>query len=265
MRIRAPPGGSKAPSSTALAGCGFMTAAPFSLEGLYGPVNPLGELRWASNRLRSQESFAARDGAENLLSKARRALAADDDRADALIRRACSMPCDDWEGSSPAAQAAVMMLFSLLVDDLEESDEDDPTWLAAVLAAFDAAPVDGRADLQHVLRDIANDYNLNRRESAALRRMIAHLPVDHRPITDLDPAAESLVPRVRALLLICNDFEDALASAGLPGPDQTATGSDSGPRMVPDARRRTRPARRSVGSRCATASNATAVSSRASA
>ena len=91
-------------------------------------------------------------GAGNLLKGAIRALTTGDaQRAEQLILRAAQMPYDDREEGSPGVRAASMLVYRLITDQLEASEEDDMTWLDVVLAMHPGLDPTGRADVASVV------------------------------------------------------------------------------------------------------------------
>ena len=94
---------------------------PFALAGSLAPVErdllqsfedylaqradrPFGDVEAISGRTLQRFSVASQQAAENLLSKARRALDdADTNRANRLVDRAVQLPFDEHEGAAPAA------------------------------------------------------------------------------------------------------------------------------------------------------------------
>ena len=90
---------------------------PFSsgFDSVPGQRAEFGELARQSGRMLNELSFAQISGAENLLTKAMRALAfGDADRAEQLIQRAAQMAYDTREAGSPGVRAATLLLVAAL-------------------------------------------------------------------------------------------------------------------------------------------------------
>ena len=186
-------------------------AAPDTLFASLLPPHPLGEGYRSSLRAANDQSGSRHAGATNLLHKAARALASgDDDRALSLIGRAAGIPWDAFEEEIPAAGSAHMMLFCLVADAVEDSDEDDTAWLAAVLATLDEVDGSGRADLQHCLAVIAHDYRLPSAVRVLVERTISDTDPDTIRLDDLPDGSPELLDRLHASLRAYNSYERAL-------------------------------------------------------
>lgn len=97
-------------------------------------------------------SHAQIAGAENLLTKAIRALAIGDaNRAEQLIQRAAQMSYDRREAGSPGVRAATVLLYSLISDQFEASEADDVTWLDVALDVHPRLDPTGRAQVASVV------------------------------------------------------------------------------------------------------------------
>ncbi len=180
----------------------------------YSRPHPLGNVWVSSNRIEGARWDGRFDGAMNLLVKAQRALASGDEgRADALLRRAIAIPFDRFEERLPGVTAAEMMLFDVVVDEIE-ADEDDPTWLEAALVVLDQTGTTGRADLQDCLAVIGHDYHLKPTELAIVEQAVADRDRSIAPLQDLVEGECDLVQRVRNVLYVCMAYEAALADLG---------------------------------------------------
>jgi hypothetical protein len=172
---------------------------------------PLGDVQLASGRALAPFSRGMWRGAKNLLVKALRALQAGDaDRAAALVARAASLPFDEHEKSAPAALAAHLMLFSLVTDALELSDDSDQRWLDNAMDVLASSDELARQDLRDVLAAVDQDYELSltmhRRLRAAVRTVAASPEL--RDMTDLSRA--DLADRVLAILRTIIRFDNGL-------------------------------------------------------
>lgn len=183
---------------------------------------PFGEVQWVSDRTLQPFSISGWMGAENLLTKARRAIDAGDlDRARKLVDRAARLPYDDHEQAAPAALAAHMELFNVVTDALEEAYADDSRWLDAALAVLTTADEPARYDMRDVLAAIDQDYALNPPESSRLRSAIA--PIPHRAaLKDLDLTETALGDEVISILIACEAYRAALGGAAVDREGQEA-------------------------------------------
>lgn len=148
--------------------------------------------------------------AENLLFKARRALFEDDPaRAVRYIDRAIQLPDDDREEVQPAGHAAHMMLFNLVSDEMEEAEEDDDDWLQAATRVFETADLTLRAELRHVLEDVADANILTKSERRHLAKLLDSAP-PRQSVWDAPLPADQLRDQVLTILRACEAYEDAL-------------------------------------------------------
>jgi hypothetical protein len=100
-----------------------------------GTSGDFGALAHQSGRMLNALGHAQITGAENLLKKAIRALTTGDaQRAEPLIRRVAQMTYDDREEGAPGVRAASMLVYLLITDQFEASEEDDMTCGAGRLA-----------------------------------------------------------------------------------------------------------------------------------
>jgi hypothetical protein len=173
---------------------------------------PFGDVASVSGRALQRFSFAARQAAENLLHKARRALDRSDlDRAGALVERATRLPFDDHEQAWPAALAVHMDLFCAVTDALENAPEDDSRWLEAAVIVL--ARVDERAacDLRDVLVAIDHDYAIKPGEHRRIDSAIASVP-KRAELRDLELTAPQLCEHVMSVLNARRAYDQVLAA-----------------------------------------------------
>lgn len=174
----------------------------------------LGDVELATGRALSPFSQASWTAADNLLTKAARSLAeGDDDRAARLVQRAVSLPYDILEDGAPAAVAVTMMVFSEVVDALEECAEDDERWLDAALDVIDSGGDVARSAMRGVLADIRQDFEISRSETRRIDAALRGIP----PRTDLreqgQVPAEQLAGQVTETLRLVIAYAAALAQA----------------------------------------------------
>ncbi|MFT4217091.1 MAG: hypothetical protein QM619_07895 [Micropruina sp.] len=147
--------------------------------------------------------------AANVLGKARRVLATDPAKASAYVDTALRLPYDEIEEQEPAALEAHLMLYSLVSDVAEESEQGDPAWLDAAIEVMEASDPAGRAEMRVVLDVIGHDYKLPATELRTLRDAIAR--VEPGPtLHDDDFPADQLKERIMAVLELCQRYDDTL-------------------------------------------------------
>ncbi len=170
---------------------------------------PFGDVDMASGRALQRFSIAGQRRAANLLLKATRALDDDDpERARAYVERAVRLPYDRHEKNHPAAMEAHMLVFNVVIDALEDSAEDDPTWLDAAIEAMSTADERGRCTMRDVLMAVDQDYDVSRAERRALRSATAAVP-DRPEMKDLDLAPDEMAGCVESVLAVVRDYGDA--------------------------------------------------------
>ena len=127
------------------------TSAAFDL-GLFWldrATRGLGDVDRVSDGVRQRFSIAGQLAADNLLTKALRAIEAGDQaRASGYIQRAVGLPFDEHEQAYPAPVSAHMALFMVVTDTMDQCLESDTTWLDAALDVLDSAAEEARFDLQ---------------------------------------------------------------------------------------------------------------------
>jgi hypothetical protein len=137
-------------------------------------------------------------------------LRADDEvKARTYVDRAVALPYDPHEQVQPAAEAACMVLFNLVVDVLEDSYEGDAGWVDAAATAARSAGRPGLAELRHALRVIDDSHDLSHRERSALRALAARLPHDVE-LRDQSLEPGELADAVLSVLAVCRDYIAAL-------------------------------------------------------
>lgn len=125
------------------------------LDPAHGKRSEFRELIRDEGRRLNDREFALFEGATNLLSKAldRREVGAED-QADRLIARAAAMPYDARMEASPGVRAAEQLVYDMIADWLEESPEDDMSWLMACVDAHTRLDAAGAAYLASALRGV---------------------------------------------------------------------------------------------------------------
>lgn len=172
---------------------------------------PLGSVESASGQAMQAFSRAGDAAAANLLAKAAKALrGGDEDRARAYADRAARLPFDEHEEYFPGAMSATMALFTLMTDTLEETAEDDPTWLEAAAAAAAAGDEVSLTEMGETLRVIDKEYEITRGERARLRALTGELPVGGPLSDELGLGADELGSRILSVLRLCVAYREAL-------------------------------------------------------
>jgi hypothetical protein len=148
------------------------------------------------NAAAADRSRALFTGADNLLVKAERALAVDEDRARSLVRRALALGHDPHEDAVPALSMATYRLFAAVVDAAEESPADDQRWLDLVerhLLGVEAE-VDGLVGdaVVEVMAGLSDDGHLHDLQDDE-RRRLWRLVMDARRRRGLGEVAEGQV------------------------------------------------------------------------
>lgn len=190
-----------------------LSVSDIDLDSILASIHgPLGNLH--STAAERQISAVGQEAAVNLLNKAVRALAeGDEPRAAKLVVRAAALPYDHFEMGVPAALVAHMMLFDLVTDEAENSDESDSGWLDAALDVLEHSSDTGRAELQHVLGVIDQDYAILPPESRRIRQALDRR-IEQPSLRDLPEGAADLASRVLEGLAVCLAYERALEKGG---------------------------------------------------
>lgn len=130
----------------------------------------LGDVQLKSNLAESERSLTTSRAARNLLTKAKRDLAAGQvERAGSYIDRALQLPNNESELAPTAAHGAHMILFTIVSEALENSDDGDLTWLDAAEATVPQCGEHARKDLLQALRAIDHDYHVTPQERRRIR------------------------------------------------------------------------------------------------
>ncbi len=170
---------------------------------------PLGDTELASGRTLKPFSEAGMAAAANLLGKADRALAAGDpQRAAHFVRLAVKLPYDEREQAAPAAFEVGIMLFSAVIDALEDSAAGDSRWLEAAVETLPSTEGWGRAELCHTLRTARQDYEVEPAESRQILRVVAS--AEQVELGDTTLAGDELAEAVMSVLRAVRGYRAAL-------------------------------------------------------
>ncbi len=174
---------------------------------------PFGDIEIQSNKTLAPFSAAGRKAAENLLSKAQRALGNDEpERAKSYINKAVQLPYDEHEETDPAAWVAHLDLFGVVVDAAEECPPDDSRWLDAALHLLEETEDPARSDLRVVLSNIDQDYQLTGTERTRLRAAIDAVP-KRASLDDLRLSPQELAEHVLANLMLIRRYQQVYEDA----------------------------------------------------
>jgi hypothetical protein len=174
------------------------------------PDEPFGNVRLVSGRTLAPFSRAGLTAAENLLTKAERALADGDlERASHMIGRAAALDHDDHEETAPAAFAASMMLFNAVTDALERSSEGDSRWLEAAVKALSSTTGWGQSELRCILLVIRQDYEVEPKESHTIGKAVVEVP-ERAELRDVILPPAELAEAVTSVLQILQTYRAVL-------------------------------------------------------
>lgn len=191
------------------------------LLAVLGPQGAFGELQRNSGRLLNEVSHAQIRGAQNLLTKAVHSLARGDDlRAQRLIDRAAQMPYDPREEGSPGVRAASMLVYGIICDQFEGSDEDGAAWLDVVLAVHPHLDATGQAEVSSVTHGfVLQDafFSPTPAEARRIRRVFGDAPLEADLGDGPDVTVEQRIAIIRSLTTAAAALREAyLAASGNP-------------------------------------------------
>jgi hypothetical protein len=166
----------------------------------YGLRREFAAMARQHGRLLNERSHAQIKGAQNLLTKAVRALASGDtQRAEQLVQRAAQMPYDAREAGSPGVHGASMLVYLRISDQFEASAADDPSWLDAPLHVHpDLDPV-GQAEVASVVHGLVLQgtlFAVSPAEKRLIQKAFGGAPLN----ADLGDAPEATVEQRRDII-----------------------------------------------------------------
>ncbi len=186
----------------------------------FEPDGPRGEfvgLARQSGRMLNELSHTQIVGAENLLKKAIRALTLGAPKAaEQYLQRAAQMPYDAREEGSPGVRAASMLVYMVIVDQFEASEQDDMTWLDVVLAVHPSLDATGRADVESVVHGFVLQtafFTVSQPESRRIRKAFGHAPLEPELGDNPNTTAEQRQDIIRSLVRAAAALGDAYAAA----------------------------------------------------
>jgi hypothetical protein len=176
-----------------------------------------GEMARQSGRLLNARFTAQITGAQNLLTKAIRALAAEDpDRAEALIQRAAQMPYDEREQDSPGVRAASVLVYSLISDQFENSEPDDLAWLDVVLQVHPGLDSLGQAEVASMVHGFVLQgaiVTLTATEKRRIQQAFGDAPLEADLGDDPHATVEQRTGIIRSLTRAAAALSEAYARA----------------------------------------------------
>lgn len=190
---------------------------PSVFDPAYGMPAELGDMARRSGLMQIEYHHARVVGAENLLSKAMRALGAGDaERAERLIQRSAQMPYHALEEESPGVGAASMMVYLLISDQFETSEYDDSSWLDVVLDVYPSLDPLGRAKVASVVHGFVLQeafFTVSDTEKRRIRQAFGDAPLDVELGDGPDVTVEQRREIIRSLVVAAATLGDAYATA----------------------------------------------------
>ena len=192
---------------------------PFSSgrDAARGQRNEFGELARQSGRLLNELSDAQIAGAQNLLTKAIRALdLEDDERAEQLIRRAAQMPYDTREAGSPGVRAATLFVYGVISDQFEACDPDDMTWFDVALEVHPGLDPTGRAEVASVVHGFVLQgafFDVSAVEKRRIREAFGDAPLEAELGDGPNSTLEQRQDVIRSLIMAAMALSNAYVAA----------------------------------------------------
>lgn len=153
--------------------------------------SPFTHARVASGLLHQEESSAALEAAENLLSKAASRLAAgDEEGARTFVERALRLPFDDFEHVHPATWWLELEMSTRLSEEVELAAQDDSRWVDRAERLLDGAPAVAAAVIRCGLSDVLAEFPLAGDEQRRVLRLVDGAPFDREPFAAITEPAE---------------------------------------------------------------------------
>lgn len=193
---------------------------PAEFDPGHGLRAELREMARQSGRMLNARFSAQIAGAENLLTKAIRALGAGDaDRAEALIQRAARMPYDEREQDSPGVRAASVLVYSLISDRFEASEADDLAWLDVVLQVHPGLDPLGQAEVASLVHGFVLQgaiFAVTATETRRIRQAFGDAPLEADLGDGPDATVEQRADIIRSLTRAAAALSEAYTTASDP-------------------------------------------------
>ncbi|MGB9373786.1 MAG: hypothetical protein WCA82_06470 [Jiangellales bacterium] len=188
---------------------------PVEFDPAHGTPREFGAMALQSGRMLNARFEAQLTGAQNLLTKAIRALASGDaDRAEALMQRAARMPYDEREQDAPGVRAASVLVHSVIVDHFEHS-EDDTGWLDVVLDVHPGLDPLGQAEVASLVHGFVLQgavFALTATERRRIQHAFGGAPLEAELGDGPDASVEQRRDIIASLTLAAAALRDAYAS-----------------------------------------------------
>jgi hypothetical protein len=195
-----------------------LVTGPFSsgFDSAHGQRNEFRELARQSGRMLNELSYAQLAGAENLLTKAIRALVSGDaKRAEQLIERAAQLAYDEREAGSPGVRAATLLVYCLISDQFEACEADDMTWFDVALDVHPSLDPTGRAQVASVVHGFVLQeafFDVSAVEKRRIQQAFGDAPLE----PDLGDGPNSTLDQrqdiIRSLIMSAMALSDAYAA-----------------------------------------------------
>ncbi|MFN2344801.1 MAG: hypothetical protein ABR616_03690 [Dermatophilaceae bacterium] len=191
---------------------------PYSsgLDPARGQRNEFGELARQSGRMLNELSNAQTAGAQNLLTKAIRALASEDaKRAEQLIQRAAQMAYDPREAGSPGVRAATMLVYAVISDQFEASEPADMTWLNVALDVHPGLDPTGRAAVASVVHGFVLQeafFDVSAVEKRRIQQAFGDAPLEPELGDGRNSTLEQRQDVIRSLIMAAMALSNAYAA-----------------------------------------------------
>jgi hypothetical protein len=182
----------------------------------YGMREEFAAMTRQSGRLLNARSHAQIIGAENLLTKAIRALASGDmEQAEQLVQRAAQIPYDAREEGSPGVRAASMVVYRRISDQFEANQDDDTTWIDVALRVHSGLDPLGQAEVASVVHGFVLQealFTVSPAEKQRIQQAFGGAPLEAELGDAPDATVEQRQAIIRSLVMAAAALEDAYAA-----------------------------------------------------
>lgn len=167
----------------------------------------------------NEVSHAQIAGAGNLLAKAIRRLASGDATgAEQLIHRAAQAPYDAREAGSPGVRAAALLVYRLISDEFEASEDDDMNWLDVALDAHSGLDPTGQAEVASVVHGFVLQgafFDVSADEDRRIQQTFGDAPLEPElgdlPTSTLEQRRDIISSLIKAAMALSDAY------AAIPG------------------------------------------------
>ncbi|EWT07716.1 hypothetical protein N864_01050 [Intrasporangium chromatireducens Q5-1] len=168
-----------------------------------------GDILAVSGQTESRAASGLHAGAENLVTKALRALEeGDEERAVRYTSQASRLPWDAHEEVWPGALATHFALFEELSEAMEDAEDGDTRWIDDAVTVLGEVSGEPREHLARTLGIFGRDatIDLSSAEAKKIHRAVGRDPLDVEFGTDPTETPEQLLPRMLDLLRVTNRY-----------------------------------------------------------